>query len=113
MGKKARKLRSPKYARKASALRATVARLRGQGSASNTVAIEEKQKVPNALKTLKTEEAEKTETATTEQNNTTPNKNTKTTTKKNTTRKTPAKRTRRTRKKTTTSTTKKTAKKTN
>ena len=30
MGKKARKLRSPKYANKASALRATFARLRGQ-----------------------------------------------------------------------------------
>ena len=110
MGKKSRKLRSPKYARKAAALRATVARLRGQDNTSSTVTTEEEQKVPNALKTLKTE---KSETTITEENNTTPNKNTKTTTPKTTTRKAPAKRTRRTRKKTTTSTTKKTTKKTN
>ena len=106
MGKKARKLRSPKYARKASALRATVARLR-KDNAPDTARAKE---APSASKALNVEESE---TTVTEENSATPNKNTKTTTKKNTTRKTPAKRTRRTRKKTTTSTTKKTAKKTN
>ena len=100
MGKKSRKLRSPKYARKAAALRATVARLRG-GNAP-----EKAEEAPSTTKTLNAEESE---TTATEENNTTPNKNTKTTT----TRKAPAKRTRRTRKKTTTSTTKKTTKKTN
>ena len=108
MGQKARQLRSPKYARKAAALRATVAKLRGKDNTSNTVTVEEEQKVPNALKTLKTDKVEEPKTTTTEENNTTPNKNTETTTPKTTTRKAPAKRTRRTRKKTTTSTTKKT-----
>ena len=104
MGKKSRKLRSPKYARKASALRATVARLR-RGNAP-----EKAEEAPSTTKTLN---AEGSETTTTEENNMTPNKNTETTTPKTTTRKAPAKRTRRTRKKTTTSTTKKTTKKTN
>ena len=113
MGKRSRKLRSPKYARKAAGLRAAVARLRAQDSTLDDGNIQESQNVPNALKTLKTEKVEEPKTLDKEENNTTPNKNTKTTTPKTTTRKAPAKRTRRTRKKTTTSTTKKTTKKTN
>ena len=113
MGKRSRRLRSPKYARKTAARREVIARLktqRGVTSAASAVTVEEEQKVPNALKTLKTE---KPETTATEENNTTPNKNTETPTPRTTTRKAPAKRTRRTRKKTTTSATKKTTKKTN
>ena len=49
--------RSPKYARKTAARREVIARLktqRGVTSATSAVTVEEEQKVPNALKTLKT-----------------------------------------------------------
>ena len=115
MGKKARRLRSPKYARKAAAFRNTVARLNNKNNnntadnANNNTADNANNNnkdntndnvvtIPNALKTLNETEGENT----TEKNIT---NTTKTTTRKNN----PTKRTNRSRKKRNTKITAKTA----
>jgi len=110
MGKKARRLRSPKYARKAAAFRNTVARLNNKNNNAtpdntnntnnnnNNNAKDNVVTIPNALKTLN----ETTGENTTEKNTTNTTKNT--TRKNNTT-----KRTKRTRNKRNTKSTAKTA----
>ena len=64
MGKKARKLRSPKYARKAAAFRNTVARLNNRNNNTtpdnnnNDITNDNVVTIPNALKTLNENETE-------------------------------------------------------